>query len=193
MFSYCGNNPTSNTDPTGHAFWGTNTVAICDGGNGLSTTEYQYMQSLLEECDGKISMDEYGVSPGKSATITKRKLVVDVSELEMWLMGKGLEYAGEKAESFIDATYGKGSSIIVSLFPSAEDIIYAGMPVLPNGSYTIYEVDAIVNSIPFYDSATGNMRITDFHMVTTFYVLDEPTNGWITGVFHEKSYYSNYR
>ena len=41
MFAYCGNNPTNNTDPTGHAFWDCNQVAIKDGAYGsytLSTT-----------------------------------------------------------------------------------------------------------------------------------------------------------
>lgn len=32
MFAYCGNNPSNNADPSGYAWWGTNTVAICDGG-----------------------------------------------------------------------------------------------------------------------------------------------------------------
>lgn len=31
MFAYCGNNSVNNTDPTGHAFWGTTTIAVSDG------------------------------------------------------------------------------------------------------------------------------------------------------------------
>ena len=41
MFAYCGNNPTNRTDPSGHAWWGTNTVAICDGGTPKYVAEIE--------------------------------------------------------------------------------------------------------------------------------------------------------
>ena len=48
MFAYCGNNPTSHTDPTGHASWGTNTVAISDCKSGLTPGIATYLLTIME-------------------------------------------------------------------------------------------------------------------------------------------------
>ena len=42
MFAYCGNNPANHYDPSGHAYWGTNTVAINDGGYQLASGNDDY-------------------------------------------------------------------------------------------------------------------------------------------------------
>lgn len=80
----------------------------------------------------------------------------------------------------------------MAIFPSVEDIVYTGIPILPNGGYTVYEIDAVITSKPIKDTISGNTLISEAHVVTTFYVLNEPSGGWIAFVFNEQEFYQNY-
>ena len=58
MFATCNNNPVCFSDPTGHAIWGTNTVAVCDGG----TSRFIYNQK--NEPYGGIILEAASVAHG---------------------------------------------------------------------------------------------------------------------------------
>ena len=47
MFAYCNSNPIRFSDPTGHAIWGTNTVAIKDGSSGFTPGSAKYITQIL--------------------------------------------------------------------------------------------------------------------------------------------------
>ena len=178
MLAYCGNDPTNNTDPTGHAFWGTNTVAICDGGCGLSTEERKAISEVEDATRGKITAETLGITSESACRISKGSTNVNNPPMLKALAGTydagiALGFAGNVAGCYL----GSAAASIVGwgcfLVPLAcNAIINCGNPGLQEGgAYTVYEMDVIMSEYRCINRATGELETIKAHSVTTVYVL----------------------
>lgn len=59
-------------------------------------------------------------------------------------------------------------------------IAYAGIPELPNGAYTVYDIDFKV-SVSEYNGV-----VTEYHRIFSYYFLIDPMNGGYKGLTRDE-------
>ena len=191
MFAYCNNSPTNGVDPTGH-FIRNNLVNINDGGSGVSSFQMEQINKLSDATNGAVTYDSFGMPEGTSCQVHTHTLEVDVSEGAMTLMGKsktndvidlyqssnsiaeifgknflfdGIFVAALKKHPVVAAMFIAGEYLVPKI---SKDIVYGGIPELPNGKYNVYDIDFKVSSSEY------NGVVTEYHRIFSYYCLAEP-------------------
>ena len=179
MYAYCNNNPVILSDPQGYAAGWTNTVAICDGGSGLSTEERRILRTIAEESNYMYTAETLGITSDQDCRITQGSVDTTIPPLLKFLAGQVdggllLGIIGLKITSPI-------TGMALTLTPIVADIIISQKnPGLHEGNYTIYTVDITVSKSVYINPASGRREIHEVHRTQSFFSLAEPTGNIIT-------------
>ena len=182
MFAYCNNLPTAYSDHSGHAADARFNVSyMCDGMRGL-TTEDLLLQRELMSCNESEFLS--AIDGARFYHLKYNLLDVDASWVVSFCAGTnghtgfdfvstgictllGLAATAISNSQVAGEVTKKISGAALGFAPGAvKTIAYAGMPILDNGKYDVYTIDAVTSIIY---STYGTPGYTEYHRVTKIY------------------------
>ena len=173
MFAYCNNNTPIYSDPTGHALKPL-TTAICDGGSGLSSSELKIVNELIGRC--KTAYQE-ATGGAEYYRIAKAGCTIDAGGFASFVANTNGNYLYAPASSAIVALAnlaGKIPGCIASIIQVALPLIvsnttYGGIPIIDNGSYDVYRIDAVTSITYSINRANGQLERVESHWASAIY------------------------
>ena len=173
MFAYCNNNTPIYSDPTGHALKPL-TTAICDGGSGLSSVELEIVNELTSLCRTAYHMATDGAEYYR---IVKSGCTMDAGEFASFVENTNGRFLYGIFFNTVSYALGK----IGGLWSNAADFIqsalplivrnttYGGLPVIDDGSYDVYRIDAVMSISYSVNPANGQLERIESHWETAIY------------------------
>ena len=173
MFAYCNNNTPIYSDPTGHALKPL-TTAICDGGSGLSSSELKIVNELIGRC--KTAYQE-ATGGAEYYRIAKAGCTIDAGGFASFVANTNGNYLYAPASSAMVALAnlaGKIPGCIASIIQVALPLIvsnttYGGIPIIDNGSYDVYRIDAVTSITYSINRANGQLERVESHWASAIY------------------------
>ena len=173
MFAYCNNNTPIYSDPTGHALKPL-TTAICDGGSGLSSSELKIVNELIGRC--KTAYQE-ATGGAEYYRIAKAGCTIDAGGFASFVANTNGNYLYAPASSAIVALAnlaGKIPGCIASIIQVALPLIvsnttYGGIPIIDNGSYDVYRIDAVTSITYSINRANGQLERVESQWASAIY------------------------